>query len=209
MKINLKTISVIVFYGAIWGIVEASVGYVLHFLPALIAGTILFPFASLILYKTYKQTNSNYAVLGVGVIAAMIKAVNFLLPVTNIFKVINPMISILLEALVVMVVMRSFVKSNWVIKTAIISIASITWRMLFLGYMGIQAITTGFVAVQIGSLEAILSFSVVSGLLSAMMSIGLLFIIELPNKLKKPMVPISPILSLVSLAVAVILTILL
>jgi hypothetical protein len=81
--------------------------------------------------------------------------------------------------------------------------------MLFLGYMGIQAITTGFVAVQIGSLEAILSFSVVSGLLSAMMSIGLLFIIELPNKLKKPMVPISPILSLVSLAVAVILTILL
>jgi hypothetical protein len=209
MKINLKTVSIIVFYGAIWGIVEASVGYVLHFLPSLIAGTILFPFASLILYKTYKQTNSNYAVLGVGVIAAMIKAVNFLLPVTNIFKVINPMISILLEALVVMVVIRSFVKSNWVIKTAIISIASITWRAIFLGYMGIQAITTGFVAVQIGSLEAILSFSVVSGLLSAMLSIGLLFIIELPNKLKKPMVSISPILSLVSLVVAVILTILL
>ena len=209
MKINFKTISIIVFFGAIWGIVEASVGYVLHFLPTFIAGTILFPFVSVILYKTYQKTNSSYAVLGVGVIAAFIKAVNFLLPVTNMFKIINPMISILLEALVVMVVIRSFVKSNWVIKTAVIAIASVTWRVLFLGYMGIQALTTGFVATQIGSLDAILSFSVVSGLFAAVLSVALLLISDLPVKFMKPMKSISPILSFGSLIAAVILTILL
>ena len=209
MKMNLRTLSIIVFFGAIWGIVEASVGYVLHFLPTFIAGTILFPFASVILYKTYQKTNSSLAVLGVGVIAALIKAVNFLLPVTNMFKVINPMISILLEALVVMVVIRSFVKSNWVIKTAVIAIASVTWRALFLGYMGIQALTTGFVATQIGSLDAILSFSVVSGLFAAVLSVALLLISDLPVKFMKPMKSISPILSFGSLIAAVILTILL
>ena len=209
MKMNLRTLSIIVFFGAIWGIVEASVGYVLHFLPTFIAGTILFPFASVILYKTYQKTNSSLAVLGVGVIAALIKAVNFLLPVTNMFKIINPMISILLEALVVMVVIRSFVKSNWVIKTAVIAIASVTWRALFLGYMGIQALTTGFVATQIGSLDAILSFSVVSGLFAAVLSVALLLISDLPVKFMKPMKSISPILSFGSLIAAVILTILL
>lgn len=209
MKINFKTISIIVFFGAIWGIVEASVGYVLHFLPTFIAGTILFPFASVILYKTYQKTNSSVAVLGVGVIAALIKAVNFLLPVTNMFKIINPMISILLEALVVMVVIRSFVKSNWVIKTAVIAIASVTWRALFLGYMGIQALTTGFVATQIGSLDAILSFSIVSGLFAAVLSVALLLISDLPVKFMKPMKSISPILSFGSLVLAVVLTILL
>ena len=209
MKMNLRTLSIIVFFGAIWGIVEASVGYVLHFLPTFIAGTILFPFASVILYKTYQKTNSSLAVLGVGVIAAFIKAVNFLMPVTNMFKIINPMISILLEALVVMVVIRSFVKSNWVIKTAVIAIASVTWRALFLGYMGIQALTTGFVATQIGSLDAILSFSVVSGLFAAVLSVALLLISDLPIKFIKPLKSISPILSFGSLVVAVILTILL
>jgi len=209
MKNNLKMISIIVFYGAIWGIVEASVGYVLHFLPSLIAGTILFPFASVILYRAYKQTNSSNLVLGVGIIAAMIKAINLLMPLTNVFKVINPMISILLESLVVMVVVKSLVKSNWIMKATIISFASITWRALFLGYLGIQVLTSGYVAVQIQSLEAILSFSVVSGLVAAMMSIVMLYVIETPNKLRKPLLHISPVLSLVSLVFAIVLTILL
>lgn len=209
MKNNLKILSIILFYGAIWGIVEASVGYVLHFLPALIAGTILFPFASLILYRTYQQTSSTSALLGVGVVAAFIKAVNLLMPFTNIFKVINPMISILLEALVVMVVIKIFVKSNWMMKTIILSFASITWRLLFLGYMGIQALTTGFIAVQIQTIEAVINFSIVFGLLAAAMGIVLLFVTTLPTKLNKPVMTISPVLSVISLMVAIILTILL
>ena len=99
---GIKFWSVILFYGSLWGIVEASVGYVLHFLPALIAGTILFPFASIMLYKTYKDTQSKSAMLAVGIVAAAIKALNFLMPIANPFKVINPMVSIVLEALVVM-----------------------------------------------------------------------------------------------------------
>jgi len=209
MKLNLKTISIILFYGAIWGIVEASVGYVLHFLPALIAGTILFPFASIILYRAYQQTESSISLLGVGIVAAMIKAINFLLPVTNVFKIINPMISIVLEALVVMVVVRSLVKSNWVVKATLITLASITWRVVFLGYMGLQALATGFVAQQIASLNAMVSFAIISGLIAGAMSIVLFIFFNLPVKLRKPILHVSPVLSLLTLSVAFVLTILL
>ncbi len=209
MKLNLKTISIILFYGAIWGIVEASVGYVLHFLPTLIAGTILFPFASIILYRTYQQTQSSASLLGVGIVAATIKAINFLLPVTNVFKIINPMISIILEALVVMVVVRSLVKSKWVMKVTLLTLASITWRVIFLGYMGIQALTTGFVAQQIASMNAMVSFAIVSGVLAGAMSFVLLLLLSIPAKLRKPVIQISPILSMLTLSVAFVLTLIL
>lgn len=205
----LKHLSIVVFYGALWGIVEASVGYVLHFLPALIAGTIMFPFASLILYRTYKASQNQWSLLGAGMIAIIIKSVNFFMPFNNVFKIINPMISILLESLVLMVVIKSLSSSKWLTKISLLTVSSVVWRGLFIGYLGIQALTTGFIAVQISSLYEVTSFMIISGLISAAMSVGVLYLSNLPKRADKPLLPLTPVLSLLAFGLAIILTILL
>ena len=63
---NLDKISMIVFFGAIWGLVEATIGYALHLLPALIAGSVMFPIVMFILYHAYKSLSSRKAIFFVG-----------------------------------------------------------------------------------------------------------------------------------------------
>jgi uncharacterized membrane protein len=208
-KNNVRLVSAILFYGAIWGIVEASVGYVLHFLPTLIAGTILFPFVSVILYKAYRQTESSISILAIGVIAALIKSVNFFLPVLNIWKVINPMASILFESLIVMVLIKVALNGKAPLKIGAVLLASVSWRAIFLAYMGIQMLLTGFTAPQIASLSSIMSFSVGSGLLSGAMAVGMLALASIPiRKTARRFNPL-PIVSFATLALAIVLTLVL
>ena len=169
-----KTLIQILFYGSIWGILEATVGHILHFIPATIAGAIMFPIAGAVLYQAYNRTKSTQSLFYIGIIAAMIKSVNFLLPQLSIYKTINPMISILLESLVVVVVVSFLVSDNKVKKYSALPIASITWRTVFVLWMATLHFTTGLPVPYIGSFNAIFSFVILSGLLSG--AIGSLFI---------------------------------
>ena len=101
MKKLMKLAAQIIFYGAIWGLAEASMGYLLHFLPPLVAGLVMFPVAVYILMKAVRATGSRSVLLLVGMVAAGIKAVDFLLPGMSVFKTINPMISIMFGGLAV------------------------------------------------------------------------------------------------------------
>ena len=57
---NKKTfISNIIFWGSIWGIMEATLGYLLHWLPQLISGNIMFPIGAAILLLAYKVNSSR------------------------------------------------------------------------------------------------------------------------------------------------------
>jgi len=208
-RLNAQILLNILFFGALWGIVEASVGYLLHFLPSLIAGTILFPFAALILSKTYHKCGSSWAILGVGIIAASIKAFDFFLPVLNVFKVINPMVSIILEALVVFAVIKVTNKAHWTYQVRALFTASFGWRLLFLGYFGVQMLSTGYAAPQIQSISAIADFVLVSGSISALIGI-VLFLMDavLANKLDFEL-RITPILSTLAMALAIALTLIL
>ena len=145
----LKLVSQIIFFGAIWGITEATLGYLLHFLPPTIAGIVMFPIAAFILIKAYKSTGSKAALIYIGFIAAGIKAVDFLLPGMIVFKTINPMISIVLEAMVVAVAypMLSNLKAGWKISGGIA--ASLGWRTGYIIYMVIQYFITGFVYLRV------------------------------------------------------------
>jgi hypothetical protein len=203
---GIKFWSVILFYGSLWGIVEASVGYVLHFLPALIAGTILFPFASIMLYKTYKDTQSKSAMLAVGIVAAAIKALNFLMPIANPFKVINPMVSIVLEALVVMAFVTLVANAKWPVKISAILVSSILWRSLYLVYMAGQMLFTGYVATQIASVTAMMDFVLISGLLSGVMASVFIapFVLNIRNNRFK--LATSPLVSLGMFVLGIVLT---
>ena len=101
---KIKLISAIIFYGAIWGFLEATLGYSLQYLPSIISGTIMFPIATVILINAYNKTGSRVALLYIGVIAASIKAVDFFMPFISVGKTFNPMIAIIVESFLVVAV---------------------------------------------------------------------------------------------------------
>lgn len=88
----------IVVWGTIWGIFEATVGYLLHLLPLSIGWLVWYPMACFFLSCVYRNTNKIYSVLFVGILCAAIKMLNLFLP-GRIDRVINPAFSIVFEAL--------------------------------------------------------------------------------------------------------------
>lgn len=173
-KFNLLT--QIIFYGALWGFLEATLGYALHWIPTLIAGTIMFPIASVILLRAYNKTNSKKALLYIGMVAASIKSIDLFLPSYSIFKTINPMVSIVLESLLVFAVVMLFTSEKITNKIAAAQIASIGWRVGYVTYMVAQFAFTGFVAYSISSFAHILEFVVLSGVIGGLLASGLIYL---------------------------------
>lgn len=211
MKKHLSLILTIVFFGSIWGIIEATIGYVLHlgFVPPFLAGSLLFPFAMLLLSKAYQVTQNRLSVVGIGVIAALIKGVNLFFPYTNVFKIINPMIMIVMESLLVFVVIQAFQKASWPKKVGYLLFASIGWRLLMCLYFGVQTLLNpSSVAFQIRSFTNFIQFTVLDGGMSSLLTLGLL-VIDHRLPVQKWNFSKSWILSPAVFAFAIILTILL
>ncbi len=169
-------------YGALWGLAEATIGYLLHWLPALVAGSVMFPVGAAILMRAYGRNGSRKMLFFIGVVAAAIKAADFILPVISPWKVVNPMICIVLEASVVAAVALMVEKGPVMARLALLPAASVAWRFLFLGVLGIQYLTTGTLSVQISTPANIVSFAIWSGLFSGALAIGLDFLRRLGSK---------------------------
>jgi hypothetical protein len=136
MKNTAKTIQTIILMGALWGICEASIGYVLHFLPYGFSGMFMFPIGMYFMYNAYKQSNSKNAVLWVGLIAASIKFIDLLLPTRSPMTVINPATSIILESLVVFAFVKIYnnkkvLASSYVVGLSWILLFTLTQALIF------------------------------------------------------------------------------
>lgn len=202
-------ITAIIFFGSVWGIIEASVGYLLHWLPVsiYISGTVLFPIVGYILYRAYAITKSKSSLLAIGIVAAVIKAVNFFMPFGSPFKIINPMLSIILESLMVVLVISLVNKDDLMSKIKAMLIASIGWRVLYLAYDGIQYLATGYVSAYLETFTATINFALVFALISAAIGVGILYLDNVIVKNDKPILKrINPVLSLSALTIAIILT---
>ncbi len=207
MNKNMNTLKLIIFFGALWGIFEATLGYVLHFIPVpFVAGSIMFPFAALILLKAYKSLESKKALLGVGAVAASIKALNFFMPVF-IWKVANPMASIIFETLMIVGVASLMVSRKPAIQVSAFVGTSMAWRALFLGWYAMQYVTTGFLADQISSLATMLSFTVLQGAFSGVLAFGLFIGFEAVQKRLSFNLRINMASALIALIIAISLTI--
>ena len=103
-KSKLTFIFNVIFFGALWGIVEASLGTILH-LPMFdkvgmyaCSSTIILPIAYYIMANCYKKTGTLFSIPVMGVIAALIKlSVGFFIGFRA--SVINPSIYIIAESL--------------------------------------------------------------------------------------------------------------
>lgn len=167
---NKQTLSTIIFFGAIWGLLEATLGYLLQFLPPLISGAIMFPIGAAILLYVSKNTESKSALLAVGFVAALIKAINFFMPGLPPIKTYNPMIAIMMQSIMVLITLHLFEKKTFLSSVLSLGLASFAWRLLFLVNLSVNRMITSMSFQQLASPNSMMSFVLINGL------IGLLII---------------------------------
>jgi hypothetical protein len=88
----------VLIWGGLWGIFEATVGYLLHMLPFSIGWLVWYPVACFFMLNVYRKTRQRSSIILIGSLAACIKLFNLLLP-GSIDRVLNPSVSIVFEAL--------------------------------------------------------------------------------------------------------------
>lgn len=133
-------LTVILFWGTVWGIFEATVGYLIHAVSFPYSFLVWYPASCFFMANVYRKTHSALSMLFVGLFSGSMKLLNLLLP-GRIDKVINPAISIVFEAmafaLAVFVVNRYFakIKGQWYWQAVIVLCVNTGWRMLYCLYL--------------------------------------------------------------------------
>lgn len=138
-KFTLKTVFTILFWGGLWGIVEATLGTLLH-LPGFeetglffASSAVILPIAYCLMANCYKRTESFYAVYLMGVLAGLIKlTVAFVIGFT--IYVYFPAIYIVLEALAMGTALAVFRPKNVLsLKTFVtIVVANTAYQFVYL-----------------------------------------------------------------------------
>jgi len=164
---NKTLVANIILFGAIWGLLEASLGYALQFLPPLFSGSIMFPIAGIIMYWAYRNTDSKASIVYVALIAASIKAINFVMPGLPPIKTYNPMIAIMLQSLAMVLIVTLTEKNHPAYGFLGIGLVAVLWRSLFIVNITINHALTGFPFTQLASPQTILSFILLYGVLEA------------------------------------------
>lgn len=182
MKFNKNILLNVVLFGAIWGILEASFGYALHFLPSLLAGCIMFPIGATLMFWAYRNTNSRGSMIAVAFLAAAIKAINLFMPGKPAIYTYNPMISMILQSLLVTAAVAFFEKKHWAVQVGAIAASSFLWRALFIANVAINYSITGFFSTQLTSVSTILSFIFVNALLEIVFLSGLFLAYRFASK---------------------------
>lgn len=201
-----KQFSLILFYGALWGILEASIGHILHFVPTTIAGSVMFPIASVILINAYSRLDSKRALFYVAIVASMVKSIDLFLPAISVYKTINPMMAFIFEALLVVAVISLVTKDNVKSNALGMQVASISWRAMFIGYMAVQYVISGNLAPYISDLNFALSFLLIEGVISALLATGLFYMVKFIKSKERLSFRVSPAFSASLFVLALILT---
>jgi len=123
MDDSQKLLRIALFYGGLWGITEATLGYLLHFLPCGFSGMFMFPIGFYFMFNAYKATGSQRTIIYTAFIAAAIKLTDLFVPLRTPMTAINPAISIILESLVVFAFVKVYKENRYYAGAAIISLS--------------------------------------------------------------------------------------
>uniref|UniRef100_A0A7C4YF02 Uncharacterized protein n=1 Tax=candidate division WOR-3 bacterium TaxID=2052148 RepID=A0A7C4YF02_UNCW3 len=124
-------------YGGLWGIAEATLGYILHLIGFFtgfrsFSGFIMYPVGIFFMYYSFVETGSYYTILLTSFFSATIKLSNLFFPFLPYYHTINPSIAIILEGLSSYVFIRFFETKGFLKNILRFSIASLFWRTLFI-----------------------------------------------------------------------------
>lgn len=130
-----KTVMQIIFWGSLWGLAEATVGFIIHWaavaLPGL-PGFLMFPIAYLFMDRAVSDTGLPSAAFHVSLVAAMLKFTDFLIPGHDALRIVNPALSILFEGLAVYAVIRYLSPQRRSVQPVQAFAMGFAWRGLFL-----------------------------------------------------------------------------
>ncbi len=124
-------------FGALWGLAEATLGYLLHLLPIVLpvpslSGYILFPVGFLMMYSALSASGNLAAAPLTALVAAAVKLASLLLPGVPFALVRNPALAIIAEGAISSVALGLFTLAP-ALKTAFVTLGvSVAWRMAFL-----------------------------------------------------------------------------
>jgi hypothetical protein len=127
-----------VYWGAVWGLYEATVGFVVHtFIRVPGASSVLLvPFALYCLRGAMRAGGGLRACGVAAVTAASIKLVDFFLPALTVLTVVNPAVAILFEGLAFALVARHLGLPARVPSLKAVAVGALAfnaiWRVLFL-----------------------------------------------------------------------------
>lgn len=94
----MDKLKAIVFWGACWGVLEATLGWLMHLIHFKGEVLLLYPFGLLCMMMAFRQTGQVSATVKVAGVAALIKLSNLLIvPTVPVFHVTNPAAAIFLE----------------------------------------------------------------------------------------------------------------
>lgn len=197
-----------IFYGGLWGIVEATLGYLVH-LTTISSTIILLPLAFWFMTQVYKATEKVRSIIIISLISSSIKLLNLF---TNIRldKVINPVISILLEGVVfatLVIIVKKIQekrKTSCIEKFGLITIMNTLWRLAYCGYL-LLAPQWIYANSILTSNEKIIDFMIIKNIITSVI-ITLLYLVE--NKVHIPVVKkVNPMLAFSMLIACIIITI--
>lgn len=137
---KFKTLFVVLFLGGLWGILEATLGTLLH-LPVIheivfFASTaVMLPIAYFITGRAYELTGKAITAIYVGVVAAAIKSITFVLGLP-VQYVVNPMVAILMESTVMAIAFKVAKPANIcsLKSVAVFVVSSFAFRVAYVGY---------------------------------------------------------------------------
>jgi hypothetical protein len=127
-----------VYWGAIWGLYEATMGFVVHsFIRVPGASSVLLvPFALYCLRGAMRAGGGLRACGVAATTAAAVKLVDFCLPALTVLTVVNPAVAILFEGLAFVVVARQLGMPARVPSLKAVAVGALAfnaiWRVLFL-----------------------------------------------------------------------------
>lgn len=208
MKNTKYLLSNIVFWGSIWGIMEATLGYALHWLPQMISGNIMFPIGASILLLAYKVNPNRQTVMWVGLVASSIKMVNFLMPNISVFKVLNPIVSIIIQTILFAIIVPVFINKRIYRRSLLIIGTSILWRGAYVAFMAMQYLGNGYIQEYMSTYKKAISFILINGMLSGLFAALLIsFICSISNPIatNRTFTP-KPLFSTAAVLLAVVLT---
>ncbi|MCU0286599.1 MAG: hypothetical protein MUF15_09385 [Acidobacteria bacterium] len=132
---NIKRIAAIsLFWGSLWGIAEATLGYTIHlfkFFPG-VAGFVMFPIGFYFMNRAYRESGSVFSLFSTSAAAAVIKLVDLFLPGLSPIYTLNPALAILMEGAAVMIVFRLLKQNQKVFRFREALLAAAGWRAAFI-----------------------------------------------------------------------------
>jgi len=152
-----RDLSIIIFWGSLWGLTEATLGHFLHAFTLGIGWLFWFPLAFFFIHKAYYNTGKLSTILYVSFLAASIKLIDLIMPI-RLDYVINPAVSIILEGVTLWGIYWIGQRKQIEFKFLQVLIASLGWRCFYLAYV-LLFLPPQWVAISpAGGLEPLIKF---------------------------------------------------